>query len=154
MDLTITPINTYMMSRFLLDDKKLSIMSLCDQHLKELDKGMGFNTTFPIILGVFKGQELVCCLLVTMMTDITYEWHIYLASKYHGTGMSKEVKRTFISWLKEHTQCKNLTTNLPVVCTWVHGALTKNGATLVGTIPKGIIWREEETDLNIYYERI
>ncbi len=154
MDLRIEPINNYMMSRFLLADKKLAIMSLCDEHLKELDAGLGFNPALPIILGVFKDKELICCLLVTMLTNITFEWHIYLSTRHHGNGTSKEVKKVFIKWLKNNTKCKNLTTNLPVVCTWVHKALIKNGAKLVGTIPKGIVWREKETDLNIYYERI
>lgn len=152
--LNIMPINNYIMTQFLLNDPELCAMSLCDDHLIALDNGYGFTAPVNTVLGVYDEGKLICCLLLSMFTDITYEWHIYLGTKHHGKGVSLDVKNTFISWLKENTQCKTLITSVPVVCKWVHKALLNNGARLVGVIPNGITWRQKHTDLNIYSEDI
>src|SRR3990167_5612421 len=105
MELHIHPINSYVMTQFLLSDSKLCAMALSDEHLKQLDAGLGFITPINCILGVYNKKELICCLLVSQLTDITCEWHIYLKTQYHSSGMSVEVKKTFFKWLKANTTC-------------------------------------------------
>lgn len=152
--LNIRLINNYVMTEFLLADKELILMSVCDDGLKQLDLGLGFTSPTNTILGIYKEQELICCILLSFFTNTTYEWHIYLGTKWHHTGMSKQVKETFYKYLKDNTDCKCLVTLAPIVCVHVHKALLNSGYKLTGTVPNGITWRGQLQDLNIYSEEL
>ncbi len=152
--LNIRQINNYIMTEFLLADKELILLSLCDESLRQMDAGLGFTSPVPTILGVYKEQELICCILLSLFTDTTYEWHIYLGTKWHNTGMARKVKDAFYSYLKKNTTCKCLMTAAPIACVHVHKALLNSGYKLVGTITNGVVWREVLQDMNIYSEEL
>lgn len=152
--LEIRLINNYIMTQFLLADPQLIAMSLCDEALKDLDAGLGYTSPVPTILGIYQDGELVCCFLLSLLTNVTYEGHIFMGTKWHHTGLGRKINEALKQYLKENTNCKKLMSLAPVACTHVHNALLHSGFKLAGTIPDGMIWREVLQDINIYYEEI
>lgn len=155
MKLYIASINSYIMTQFLLSDPKLIAMSMSDDALKDLDKGLGFSTNSKTILGVYtEEKELICCYLVSLFTNETLELHMYLATKYHHSGVARKAFFTLIKYFKEHTTYTGIFTMAPTMCTHIGPTVLSWGFKFIGILPKAMIWREKLQDLNIYIKEI
>lgn len=156
MNIHISPINSYIVTQFLLNDPKLCALALPDNALHNLDSGWGYNPSAFEILGFFDNDnKLLGYIHYTKFTDITIEVHIAISSKEHHTGIARQCFNTFLQYIKDKTNFKVLLAITPQICLkHMHLPLIGGGYKLDGIVPNAIIWREKLQDLYLYSQEI
>lgn len=153
MKLYLKKIDNIETTDFLIKDPLLCSMSLSDESLKDLDKGMGYNPPPCSFTGFYnkKNKELLCVMQMTLFTESTILVHVFLQSKLHHSGVLRRISNMYSWYINRHIpSVKKVMIISPAPCHHVHSAVIGLGFKQEGNLSKSIVWREKLEDVFIF----
>lgn len=138
-------------SDFFLKDDKLSYIGLPDNDLVSLiNTGKYVPNPISFYQGIYESDELITFVKIEYYTEVAANVHMYISSKLHGTGRSKEIGNFLIDWFTHHTDFHKLIVMAPDCCIPVHKTALKLGFKKEGHITKALRWRDKLVDILVF----
>lgn len=144
-------LNEQEISDFIINDPKLAYMGFSDTELTAMYQ----NKKYPLApgsyyVGIEDDKELIAILKWEAFTEITLNIHLYIASKYHGKGVLKDVYKFLYSHFLKETNIKKLLIMSPDCCPHTCKAAVKMGFKLQAQLANTMMWRQQLVGINIY----
>jgi hypothetical protein len=139
------------LNEFFMNDPKLCYIGLSDNSMATLyHHGHVELPSLCVIYGIYREDELVCCVRSDPWSEIATCLHIYISTKLHGTDTSKEIQKLVAGHIKDNTVYTKIIICTPSPCLNVIGAANTFGLKLEGRITNCVIWRQKPADMLIF----